>query len=129
MVGGEAPPVYLHGVLDILANTFAPKTGVALLIQFTDNRKIYKIHTSLSCLELARLISDTEKRVEGFEGRKEGNVLFNGALNIFYYRSYGVGRIVVKDYSDSEIGNLLPPLNMRLFLIIGVWGVGGGWEW
>ena len=61
------------------------------------------------------------------ERRKEGNVLFNGALNIFYYRSYGVGRIVVKDYSDSEIGNLLPPLNMRLFFIIGV-GV-GGWEW
>ena len=33
------------------------------------------------------------------EGRKEGNVLFNDALNIFYLRLYG----------DSEKGNPLPP--------------------
>ena len=26
------------------------------------------------------------------EGRKEGNVLFNDALNTFYLRLYGVGR-------------------------------------
>ena len=40
--------------------------------------------------------------------RKEGNVLFNNALNIFYLRLYGV-RHMVKDHSDSEKGNLLPP--------------------
>ena len=42
------------------------------------------------------------------EGRKEGNVLFNDALNTFYLRLYGV-RHVVKDHSDSERGNTLPP--------------------
>ena len=34
--------------------------------------------------------------------RKEGNVLFNDALNTFYLRSYGV-RHMVKDHSDSEM--------------------------
>ena len=38
----------------------------------------------------------------------EGNVLFNDALNTFYLRSYGV-RHMVKDHSDSEKGNTLPP--------------------
>ena len=41
-------------------------------------------------------------------GRKEGNVLFNDALNTFYLRLYGV-RHMVKDHSDSKRGNLLPP--------------------
>ena len=40
--------------------------------------------------------------------RKEGNVLFNDALNTFYLRLYGI-RHIVKDHSDSEKGNLLPP--------------------
>ena len=40
--------------------------------------------------------------------RKEGNVLFNDALNTFYLRLYGV-RHMVKDHFDSEKGNLLPP--------------------
>ena len=64
----------------------------------------------------------------GWEGRKEGNVLFNDALNIlftviwkeertflfndalntFYLRLYGVGHMV-NDHSDSERGNPLPP--------------------
>ena len=39
-------------------------------------------------------------------GRKEGNVLFNDALNTFYLRLYGH---MVKDHSDSEKGNPLPP--------------------
>ena len=42
------------------------------------------------------------------EGRKEGNVLFNHALNTFDLRLYGV-RHIVKDHSDSEIGNPQPP--------------------
>ena len=42
------------------------------------------------------------------EVRKEGNVLFNEALNTFYLRLYGVGHMV-KDLSDSERGNPLPP--------------------
>ena len=40
--------------------------------------------------------------------RKEGNVLFNDALNTFYLRLYGV-RHMVKDHSDSEKGDLLSP--------------------
>ena len=42
------------------------------------------------------------------EGRKEENVLFNDALNTFYLRLYGVTHMV-KDHSDSERGNPLPP--------------------
>ena len=42
------------------------------------------------------------------EGRKEGSVLFNDALNTFYLRLCGVGHMV-KDHSDSERGNPLPP--------------------
>ena len=38
----------------------------------------------------------------------ERNVLFNDALNTFYLRLYGV-RHMVKDHSDSERGNPLPP--------------------
>ena len=44
---------------------------------------------------------------------KEGNVLFNNALNIFYLRLYGI-RHMVKDHSDSERGNLLPPHRLLL---------------
>ena len=43
-----------------------------------------------------------------WEREKERNVLFNDALNTFYLRLYGV-RHMVKDHSDSEKGNPLPP--------------------
>ena len=42
------------------------------------------------------------------KGRKEGNVLFNDAFNTFYLRLYDI-KHMVKDHSDSEKGNLLPP--------------------
>ena len=42
------------------------------------------------------------------EGRKEGNVLFNDALNTFYLRLYGV-RHMVMYHTYSERGNPLPP--------------------
>ena len=44
---------------------------------------------------------------------KEGNVLFNDALDTFLIRLYGVGRMV-RDHSDSERGN---PLHGLLFSI------------
>ena len=48
-------------------------------------------------------------RYFGLKGlRKEGNVLFKDALNTFYLRLYGV-KHNVKDHSDSEKGNPLPP--------------------
>ena len=50
--------------------------------------------------------------IGGFERQgireRERNVLFNDALNTFYLRLYGV-RHMVKDHSDSEKGNPLPP--------------------
>ena len=49
------------------------------------------------------------------EGRKEGNVLFNDAINTFYLWSYGI-RHMVKDHSESKSGNPLPP--HRLFFPI-----------
>ena len=42
------------------------------------------------------------------EMKKEKCFLFNDALNTFYLRLYGV-RHMVKDHSDSEKGNPLPP--------------------
>ena len=49
-----------------------------------------------------------------FIGRKEEgrSVLFNDALNTFYLRLYGVGHMV-KDHSDSERGNPLPPISSK----------------
>ena len=44
---------------------------------------------------------------------RERNVLFNDALNTFYLRLYGV-RHMVKDHSDSEKGNPLPPHRLLL---------------
>ena len=44
---------------------------------------------------------------------RERNVLFNDALNTFYLRLYGVGH-TVKDHSDSEKGNPLPPHRLLL---------------
>ena len=41
-------------------------------------------------------------------GRKEESVLFNDALDTLYLRLYGVS-YMVKDRSDSERGNPLPP--------------------
>ena len=49
------------------------------------------------------------------EKERERNVLFNDALNTFYLGLYGV-RHMVKDHSDSEKGNPLPP--HRLLLLI-----------
>ena len=43
-----------------------------------------------------------------FRRAKEGNVLFNDTLNTFYLRLYGVGHMV-KNHSDIERGNTLPP--------------------
>ena len=55
------------------------------------------------------------KRERERERERERNVLFNDALNTFYLRLYGV-RHMVKNHSDSEKGNPLPP--HRLFFPI-----------
>ena len=45
---------------------------------------------------------------------RERNVLFNDALNTFYLQLYGV-RHMVKDHSDSEKRNPLPPHRLLLY--------------
>ena len=54
------------------------------------------------------IIHQTTKATEYIGRERERNVLFNDALNTFYLRLYGV-RHMVKDHSDSEKGNPLPP--------------------
>ena len=49
-----------------------------------------------------------EGRVKHSSMVEEGNVLFNDALNTFYLWLYGI-RHMVKDHSDSERENPLPP--------------------
>ena len=55
-----------------------------------------------------RTLAGNRKACRGQGKGKEGNVLFNDALNTFYLRLYGV-RHMAKDHSDSEKGNPLPP--------------------
>ena len=45
---------------------------------------------------------------DAYDRERERNILFNDALNTFYLRLYGI-RHMVKDHSDSEEGNPLPP--------------------
>ena len=76
--------------------------GIVLLInditrllfeKLYDSRSQNVINVTLSC------------QVSINEGKKEGNALFNDALNTFYLRLYGV-RHMVKDHSDSEKRNM-----------------------
>ena len=61
--------------------------------------------------------NDSEKITSKFNVKnvtdRERNVLFNDALNTFYLRLYGV-RHMVKDHSDNEKGNPLPPHRLLL---------------
>ena len=50
---------------------------------------------------------------------KKGNVLFNNSLNTFYLRLCGISHMV-KDHSDNERGNPLPPHGL-LFTISSNW--------
>ena len=45
-----------------------------------------------------------KRRLNADTGRKEANVLFNDAFNTFFIYCY-----MVKNHSDSERGNPLPP--------------------
>ena len=56
---------------------------------------------------------DIACQVINVEFERDRNVLFNDALNTFYLRLYGV-RHMVKDHSDSEKGNPLPPHRLLL---------------
>ena len=62
---------------------------------------------------MQRTVAISCRCVQNNEGRKEGNVLFNDALDTFYLQLYGV-RHMVKDHSESEKGNPLPPHRLLL---------------
>ena len=55
-----------------------------------------------------RLFFPISSMVLLYASEEEENVLFNDALNTYYLRLYGIGHMV-KDHSDSERGNPLPP--------------------
>ena len=48
------------------------------------------LSTAIKLVTLSRFFSGIVKTVINFELRKEGNVLFNDALNTFYLRLFGV---------------------------------------
>ena len=54
------------------------------------------------------LTTPQHEKTDRLLGVRERNGLFNDALNTFYLWLYGV-RHIVKDHSDSEKGNPLPP--------------------
>ena len=73
--------------------------------QLTFNYHIYVFTNSNVVVRNVSALSRTSPM------ERKGNVLFNDALNTFYLRLYGVRRMV-KDNSDSERGNLLPPYGL-----------------
>ena len=64
-----------------------------------------KIHFSYPTIYILNLRMFFEVRSQRMKDR---NILFNDALNTFYLRLYSIGHMV-KDHSDSERGNPLPP--------------------
>ena len=71
--------------------------------------KLYINNVLFFCISVPAGPTTQPSTIKSVKGtRKEGNVLFNDALNTFYLRLYGI-RHMVKDHSDSERGNLLPP--------------------
>ena len=72
------------------------------------------VHGFMTHVVLHIFFGTTTKLVYFLNKReRERNVLFNDALNTFYLRLYSV-RHMVKDHSDSEKGNPLPPYRLLL---------------
>ena len=71
---------------------------------------VSRANGTYTCLSVSLLIINCLERLnKSLQGsERDRNVLFNDALNTFYLRLYGV-RHMVKDHSDSEKGNPLPP--------------------
>ena len=65
-------------------------------------------YKELAAIGVLATVCLKDEQNETHQLQKEGNVLFYDTLNTFYLRLYGV-RHMVKDHSDSERGNLLPP--------------------
>ena len=96
---------HLWGSLTIglVFNSFLQIYPFNMLLLLLNNKHNTFIATAISALHMV------------MKRNRERNVLFNNALNTFYLRLYGV-RHMVKDHSDIEKGNPLPP--HRLLLLI-----------
>ena len=104
------PATLLHtNISPVFLNFLCPSSLLDPLCCVSDHRS--KTQTS-SCTVEAN--AELQAAVVASTG-KEGSVLFNDTLNTFYLRLYGV-RHMVKDHSDSERGNPLPPHGL-LFLV------------
>ena len=79
---------------------------------FRDIENIYKAFYAVVKSNLSHFLTSSQRFFSAIYIR-ERNVLFNDALNTFYLRLNGV-RHMVKDHSDSEKGNLLPPHRLLL---------------
>ena len=83
--------------------------SMAMLTQGSCGRKeMFYLTTHSTHFIYGYMASDIWLRTILIARRKEGNVLFNDALNTFYLHLFAVGHMV-KDHSDSERGNPLPP--------------------
>ena len=69
------------------------------------------IRTEIYSLDAKKALGVVERERE--REREREMFLFNDALNTFYLRLYGV-RHMVKDHSDTEKGNPLPPHRLLL---------------
>ena len=102
----EVEKVPLTWVSDMSANVSeaAPRgTAVTMIVATSTGQPLsqpiaYSLLSAVSGMSL-------------YAGRKDGNVLFNDALNTFQLRLNGV-KHVEKDNSDSKRENLLTPLIM-----------------
>ena len=90
------------------------KTNPRLLVEQTPRDDGIEEHL-VGCNDVVEVIGLRDLRqqvvprtLQHLQTERERNVLFNDALNTFYLWLYGV-RYMVKDHSDSEKGNLLPP--------------------
>ena len=73
--------------------------------------KIQISDLSVSLVTVCLLLHQSDRAIMVVQEMKEGRkamFLFNDALNTFYLRLYGV-RHMVKNHTDSERGNSLPP--------------------
>ena len=99
-------------------------SGHAILQVKISNETVWRVPVrcqlmAIACTSSSYCIYDTFVSIlmvdyySKMKRERERTVLFNDTLNTFYLRLYGV-RHMVKDHSDSEKGNLLPPNRLLL---------------
>ena len=98
---GQSVGLYCCGYVLHLHELVADE-GAGRQVVWVELERALEVQHGLLVLRPQRVVVTCNQR------RKEGNVLFNDALNTFYLRLYGIGHMV-KDHTDSERGNTLPP--------------------